>query len=462
MKRKTLSRPLLLVLCLSLFHIVGAHAYAKTNILPDALNEKISKLSPEQKNFIVNGHALKFLPKKQLIHEIKTRDTAGIAAFISDLMSLAEQMAYDANRDMGAIPLNLNARTFNHGIIIRPPLQDIKREPGPFSLQRYMFEKSGISTFAGAKYAMYPQDLITGEVDVAFIGIPSDMSSGRRSASTGPSHMRMLNTIATIDKQSLIDPMHVLNVVDYGDILPDNLSSELALAHIKQMIAETADTGAVPFVVGGDTSILYPVVAGIAQNQGKENIGLVHFSAHPDVDLNAVQTISDQQVVSKLIVDSVLKGKDIVHVGMRGNAVNASSLTKMRGMGIRYHTMAQINEDSFESVFKKIKREVRKGPKKWFISVDASVLRPSDMIAAGRVVAGGMPVEDLVKAVRYLCAANDIVGFEISDVSPMLDLSRRSIINANAVLNACLVGVAVRKAELKPDYVHSLALKHGQ
>lgn len=460
MKRITLPKPLMFLLCLMLFSI-SANSSAENNILPDPLIEKISELNFKQQEFILNGHALKFLSKKQLVHEIKTRDVEGILAFVRDLMSLAEQMSYDATRDMGAIPLNLHARSFNHGIILRPPLQDIKREPGPFSLQRYMFEKSGISTFAGAKYAMYPQDLIAGDVDVAFVGIPSDMSSGRRNASFAPMHMRMLNTIATVDKQSLLDPMHVLNVVDYGDISVDSWSSELSVAHIQQMIAETSSTGALPFVVGGDTSILYPVVAGIVNNNGKERIGLVHFSAHPDVDIEAVQTISDQQVVSKLIIDGVLKGKDIIHVGMRGNDVNTFSLASMREMGIRYHTMAKLNEDNFESAFKKIKREVKKGPKRWFISVDVSVLRPSDMIAAGRAMAGGLSVDELAKAVRYLCAANDILGFEITDVAPMLDLSRRSIINANAVLNACLVGVAVRKAELDPDYIHPLALKNG-
>jgi agmatinase len=47
-------------------------------------------------------------------------------------------------------------------------------------------------------------------------------------------------------------------------------------------------------------------------------------------------------------------------------------------------------------------------------------------------------------------------------MAPMLDFSRLSVVNANAVLNACLVGIAVRKSGLDPDYVHPLALDHGQ
>jgi agmatinase len=55
-----------------------------------------------------------------------------------------------------------------------------------------------------------------------------------------------------------------------------------------------------------------------------------------------------------------------------------------------------------------------------------------------------------------------VVGFEITDLAPMLDHSRLSVSNANALLNACLNGMAVRKAGLKPDYVHPLVLDHGQ
>jgi agmatinase len=47
-------------------------------------------------------------------------------------------------------------------------------------------------------------------------------------------------------------------------------------------------------------------------------------------------------------------------------------------------------------------------------------------------------------------------------MAPMMDISRLSVVNANAVLNACLVGIAVRKAGLKPDYIHPLVLDHGQ
>lgn len=110
----------------------------------------------------------------------------------------------------------------------------------------------------------------------------------------------------------------------------------------------------------------------------------------------------------------------------------------------------------------RVLQEVDRGPDAYFVSIDVSVVNPTEMIAAGRATYNGLRLEDVTQAIRHVCAAKEIVGFEITDLAPMLDYSQLSVMHANAVLNACLVGIAVRKAGLDPDYVHPLALDHGQ
>jgi hypothetical protein len=161
-------------------------SHAKEWSLPEALVDKIAGLEPHQQAFINSGDALKFLPERQLIHEIKTRDIEAIQTLLNDVMAVAAQMTYDPTRDMGAIPLNLSNDYFNYLIVTPAPLRKLKRKEGPFSTDRYMFPTSGISTFTGEKVATCPEDLVAGNVDVAIIGIPSDMSSGRRNAEYAP------------------------------------------------------------------------------------------------------------------------------------------------------------------------------------------------------------------------------------------------------------------------------------
>ena len=378
-------------------------------------------------------------------------------------MSLAAQMGYDPGRDMGAAPLNLAAKNFHRSTIPTPaPLRDFEREPGPFSVHRYVFPQSGVPTFGGAKVAIWPEDLTAGSVDVAIIGVPNNMGSGRRDSGAGPDAMRALNTIAIPDVQSLVNPLEALSVVDYGNFSIDYLSIERTVSHVAGMVAETAGTGAIPMLVGGDTSMLYPGVKGIAENRGPGTFGLLHFSAHPDVERFSDHTISDRQAIFRLLDQGIVKGSDTIQVGLRGPGVDLETLRWLREQDVRYHTMAEFQRHGSERVFKRILREADKGPDAFFVSIDVSVLAPADMVAAGRITPNGLSIREVTRAIRHVCAAKDIVGFEITDLAPMLDLSRLSVIHANAALNACLVGIAVRKKGLDPDYIHPVALDHGQ
>jgi agmatinase len=274
--------------------------------------------------------------------------------------------------------------------------------------------------------------------------------------------MRALNTIAAPDVQSLVEPFEVLSVVDYGNVRIDNMSVERTIDHVTDMVAETAGTGAIPMIVGGDTSMLYPGVKGAARTHGESSFGLLHFSAHPDVERHGDHTISDRQAMFRLLDEGVVDGADTVLVGLRGPNVDADALQWLRDKSVRYHTMAEIRHRGFGNVLKRVLREVDEGPDAFFVSIDVSALAPAEMVAAGRVEANGLSIEHVTQAIRHVCAAKDIVGFEITDLAPMMDLSDLSVIQANAALNACLVGVAVRKAGFDPDYVHPLSLDHGQ
>ena len=430
--------------------------------VPDELQAAMNVLDDEQTGFITSGAVLEFIPQRQLEHELATRDADGLRTFVDDLMSLAALMAYDPERDMGAAPLNLKSDGFNSANPTPGPLRELEREPGPFSVHRYLYPQSGVPTFGGARVAIWPEDLVAGNVDVAIIGVPSNMSSGRRDAANGPHAMRAMDTIATPDMQSLVKPLEALSVVDYGDFAVDNMSTERTIGHVTEMVAETAGTGAIPMLVGGDTSMLYPGVKGIAQAHGAGTFGLLHFSAHPDAERFGDHTVSDRQAFFLLLDQGIVDGNETIQVGLRGPAVDVETLQWLRSNGVRYHTMAEIRQRGFENVLRRMLREVDRGPDAFFVSIDVSAIDPADMVAAGRATSNGLALEEVTRAIRHVCASKDIVGFEITDMAPMLDFSALSVMHSNAVLNACLVGIAVRKSGLEPDYVHPLALDHGQ
>ena len=431
--------------------------------VPDELQAQAGLLTDQQLEFITSGAVLDFMPERQLEHELATRDADSLRSMVDDIMALARQMGYDPERDMGAAPLNLTSEYFNRRTLPTPePLREPEREPGPFSVHRYLFPKSGVPTFGGAPVAVWPEDLAAGKVDVAIIGVPSNMGSGRRDTGRAPDEMRALSTLTTPDVQSLLKPFEVLSVVDYGNFFVDNMNIERSVEHVAARVAETSQAGAVPMLVGGDTSVLYPGVKGLALARGNGSFGLLHFSAHPDVDRSGDHTISDTQAVFRLLDEGIVKGSETVQVGLRGPAVDLETLRWLRNKEVRYHTMAEIERRGFDKVVKRILREVDKGPAAFFVSIDVSVVDPSEMVAAGRIEPRGLRLGAVARAIRHVCASKDIVGFEVTDLAPMLDFSRLSVANANALLNACLAGMAVRKAGLDPDFVHPVALDHGQ
>ena len=423
---------------------------------------RIATLSDEQQRFINSGAFLDFMPAGQMQLALSSRDEAALQRLVTDLLGVAGEMGYDPARDMGSIPLNTASKRFNIGITLPKVLRRQERSPGPFSVHRYLFPASGIPTFGGAAVAIWPEDLEAGQVDVAIVGVPNDMGSGRRNAEYGPRAMRALNTIAVPDTQTLLDPMQVLSVVDYGDFAIDNMSTERTVGHVTAMVAETAGTGAIPMMVGGDTSMLVPGVRGVAEVHGKGSFGLVHFSAHPDAERTAVHSISDDQALFLLLRDGTVTGSDLIAVGLRGPALTVDTLQWLRDQGVRYHTMAEINREGVAPVLRRVRDEVRGLPDKVFVSIDVSVLEPGDMVAAGRLLPNGLSSQDVTETIRHVCAAREVVGFEITDLAPMLDVSRLSTVHANAALNACLGGIAARRAGFTPDQIHPLARDHGQ
>ena len=431
--------------------------------IPGELQTKVNTLNEEQVEFLTSGAVLRFLPQQQLEHELVTRDIESLQTLLTDLMALSDEMAYDPGRDMGATPLNIYSKRFNKGKLPTPALlREQEREPGPFSVHRYQFPQSGVPTFAGAKVAIWPEDLVAGKVDVAIIGVPSNASSGRRDASRGPNAMRATNTMAMPDVQSLIKPDEVLSLADYGNFAVDWLATELTVGHVTDMVAETAETGAIPMLVGGDTSMIYPGVKGVARARGKTSFGLLQLNAHPDAERFGDHTVSDRRSMFLLLDEGIVSGSDTIQVGLRGPAVTVETLQWLRDREVRYHTMAEIQQRGFQAVLERVLREVDNGPDAFFVSIDVSVMNPTDMPAAGRITPNGLRVEEVARAVRHVCAEKDIAGFEITDMAPMMDLSRLSVLNANSILNACLIGIALRKTGLDSNYVHPLALDHGR
>jgi agmatinase len=432
--------------------------------IPADLQPKLQSLPKEKLEFVTSGKAARFMPPKALLERFRNRTPQEIEAMIDAMLAVIEQSKYHAGTDPGSIPLNTESESFNGWKIKRPLELDPKREPGPINLSRYMGRGGGIPTFANAPFALTPEDLKAGKVDIAIVGAPLDMGSGYRGAKGGPTALRTMSGAAGNDMYTMVDPTAELNIVDYGDIAIDNMSTERSMEHVRAMVKEIADTGAIPFIVGGDHSLEYPDVAAITDVYGKGNVGVVHFDAHYDAGPDGgAHAITHGQPVYRLIKEGHVPGKNYIQVGLRGAWPGPEAFHWMREQGFRYHTMAEVEKKGWNAVMQTAVKEARQGAKYMYISFDVDVLDPAFMPGTGTPVSGGLFMREALPIVRRLCAETNIVGFEIVEVDPLLDHTYKTAMNSNYIMHACMTGIAMRrKGIVQEHYLSPLSSEHGQ
>ena len=324
--------------------------------------------------------------------------------------------------------------------------------------------------------ALVPEDLSAGQVDVAIMGALTDMGSGSRGASRGPAAFREARheyvpwgEYSMSHMHTLVNPFQELTMVDYGDAPVDPLSTERSVHEIRRYVADIAgvvlESGehVIPIIIGGDHSLAYPNIAGLADVYGKGNVGVIHFDAHYDATQMMGHLITHGAWVKRLINEGHVPGKNFVQVALRGYYPDAESFEWMRENEFRYHTMAEVERRGWGPVMEDVIREAKDGPEYLHISFDIDTLDPAFVPGTGTPEPGGLTPREAFPIVRRLCAETNVVGFDLVELAPERDPTYVSTMNANRIVRECLTGIAMRKKGLTEEhYLSPLTTSHGQ
>ncbi|NNE06062.1 MAG: agmatinase family protein [Xanthomonadales bacterium] len=370
---------------------------------------------------------------------------------------------FQEGRDNPGIPFNTESPKFNAWRLQRPRSMDPPREDGPIALGRYNGD-GGPPTFGGHPLALTKADLVAGEVDVAILGAPLNMGSGwRDSGEQATIDLRLLGwPMGGMDQYVQIDASKVLKIVDYGDVAVDNNSTERSMRHVREIVREIAETGAIPMVVGGDHSLEYPNVAALADVYGKEKISVIHFDSHYDAWWGGSHLISHGYPVYRLINEGHVRAADYIQVGLRSSGPDKSGFEWMREQGMRYHTMAEVEQRGWDAVLDRIVAEASEEGRKLHISFDIDVLDPAFTVATGTPVPGGLNMREAITIVRRLCAESNVVSFDLVELHPALDPTYKTTLNSAHIIKACLTGLAMNREGLDAKhYLSPLASEHA-
>lgn len=373
------------------------------------------------------------------------------------------------DEDKGIIQLNADDPTYNLWNEPRDRSKDPKREPGPINLHRNKWGNPfvGIRTFFHRPVAIYPEDLKAGNVDVAFLGMGYDFNSVRRGALLGPQavrsaevllHWKADGTASSEHTDTMIDPFHVLNVVDYGDAPIEFLSLERTMAAGIPLVRDAAKTGAALMIAGGSHSVPYPAIRGIVEaNGGKGSVQVIHFDSHNDAQPYGMGHAAHYGTfIRSIIDDDLVAGKHITQVGLRGPVNSIKALKWQREAGINLYHMAEIRKNGWDKAADEILAILKKGPEKVYVSVDLDFYDASVAVGTTAPSHGGpMPV-DFFPLLRAICIQNECVAVDIVEVQPGLDDASGSTMRlASQTLYESMVGIALKKQGITdPWYVH--------
>jgi agmatinase len=287
--------------------------------------------------------------------------------------------------------------------------------------------------------------------DVAIVGAPfDDAVSHRPGARFGPRAIRTASyhTGSVNSLQLGIQPFEWLDCVDAGDapITP----ADIPRAHevIRRKVLEVASTGAVPIILGGDHSITFPAASAVAQAVAPRGLGIVHFDAHADTANSTWGLlVSHGTPMRRLIESGAVDGRNFVQVGLRGYWPPPDTLDWMKEHGLRTHFMTEIESRGAEVVVSDAIAEALDGPEVIYLSVDIDVIDPGLAPGTGTPEPGGMLTRELLRAVRQVVGAVELVGMDVVEVSPPYDHAEVTAAAAHRVVLETISALAARRRE---------------
>ncbi len=302
------------------------------------------------------------------------------------------------------------------------------------------------------------------------LGAGLDFSGGMRGAAFGPRALRANDvylpsvTVGLPHAHTRVDALEELVICDYGDVAVDFESTHRSIEPVRGLVREVAETGAIPFIVGGDHALMYPDAAALADVYGKGKVGIIHFDAHYDAARFGLgHHLTHGTPVRKLIEQGHVSGNNFVQVGLRGYMPDDEDLAWMRDQGFRYHFMAEVEKKGWAHVMERAISEAAEGTDYLFVSLDIDVIDPAYAPGTGTPEPNGLTPRELFPLLRRLGAETNLVGVELVELNPLVDPTYVTPLVANRCAREILTGIAMRKKGItEPHYLHPDAIDHGQ
>lgn len=298
----------------------------------------------------------------------------------------------------------------------------------------------GISPFGPASFAKAPIVDPGGDwsADVAVLGVPFDQGAGfRAGARWGPRAIRDMSVRFSAmtapgkpgywDLRSGEDRARV-SLADCGDVDIVPLLWERNFDAITEAVRAIRAKGALPFVMGGDHSITFPVLRAY---EGSAPITVVQFDAHLDYRDEAMGVRYGHGNVLRRVRE-LAHVERVVAIGIRAIRTRREDWEASKRDGnaiIPAHEIRAQGVDAFASALPK-GRDV-------YVTFDIDGMDASLAPGTGTPEVGGLQYEEARRFLELVIGANRLMGFDLVEVNPAFDAGQiTGLLSAQLMIEA--------------------------
>ncbi|WP_043703051.1 agmatinase [Tepidimonas taiwanensis] len=283
-------------------------------------------------------------------------------------------------------------------------------------------------------------------LDAAFIGVPLDIGTSHRpGARFGPRQIRAESCLLRpYNMATGAAPFDTLQVADLGDVPINTFHLPKSVAIIEQHYRPIVASGCIPLTLGGDHTIVLPILRAVAARHGP--VALIHVDAHADVNAHMFgEPLAHGTPFRRAVEEGLLQGDKVWQIGLRGSGYAADDFDWPRAQGFHLVPAHAVWWRSLAPLMDEIRAAI--GPDTpTYLSFDIDGIDPAYAGGTGTPEIGGLTVPQALEIIRG-CRGLNLVGCDLVEVAPPYDPSgNTALLGANLLYEMLCVlpGVAYR------------------
>lgn len=279
---------------------------------------------------------------------------------------------------------------------------------------------AGINTFLKTPFLEDVNKV--GDYDVAFMGVPFDIGTTYRAGTRfGPEAIRRISSLYTPYNYEMgVDLRESLNMCDIGDVFTI-ANIEKSFDQITKAVSHVISKGTLPIIFGGDHSIGYPCVRGVAENI-EGNIGIIHLDRHADIqELDMDERMHTTPWFHATNIPNA-RPKNLVQIGIGGWQVPRPGVEVARDRGTTIMTIGDVERLGIDKVLEIALETAWDGCDAVYLSFDIDSVDCGFVPGTGWPEPGGFLPREALKLLQGV-AKEGICAMEVVEVSPPYDIS---------------------------------------